>query len=444
MREYWKYHALESVFCLLVSTSLVINFAEGFYIPDTIRDGFYISFLFCAVTLAYCYFGAYNKWTRIGFAAGAVVIAVVFFAVMSGNGIDIQDYEDSPTSVYIYYICAPLIAGISFFLTRTRIGTAVLFLLGIGLNAGLTFLEFRVHTWCTVLFVGALIAQFLLLQYRHNAMNSSTVNPKFLRFSVIGAIVSLIAIGLSMLCWFAIIRPLNPPTLDINLLTRYLSYEVFEYTGVADLYSLPNSEMNHQASDENQQTDEENEEEKEEENGSGETDASDEEDDNTSLSGNSEENLEDANLLSTRQNRLITTLLSLLVLLVLLVVLIPLFRRLARRRRMNKIMQNHSPREQLIGLYRFYLSKFRILGCRRVKQQTEMEYATQFAPKLDRYLGGELNVEDLTKRYLQARYGFVEPSEDVCQSYAEFYPKFLKLYRKNSGIPRYLLHYFII
>lgn len=441
MKSFWKYHGLEGIFCLLAASALVINFAEGFYIPDWIRSGYHVTLLACAVTLLYCYLGSYNKLTMVLFSLGFLVIAALFFLYMRSAGIDIVDTEDSPTAVYIYYICAPLIAGFTFLLTRSRVGTAVLFLLGIGVNGCLAFLKFAVHPWASILFVAALLALFLLRQYRRNALKSSTIAPKFTRFFSVSALVSLASIGLALLCWAAIVRPLNPPTLDITLLTKYMSYEILDKVGIAQQYPIPDDLLEDQSSDEQQTANEEDEEEEDddvtsqppEENLGEDTDP---------ISGNSEDETDILN--SVSYDKKMTWLLVLLIILVvLLIVMIPVTRSRLRKRRLNKLMRG-SPQEQIIGLYRFYLSKFRHVGCPRGKQQTELEYLEQHADKLNRYLANQMDVRELTQLYLQARYGDIEPADGVCQQYAAFYPAFLRLYRKNSGRFRYLLKYFVL
>ncbi len=440
MKSFWKYHGLEGILCLLTASALVINFAEGFYTPDWIRSGFYVSFLFCAVTLLYCYLGSYNKGTMAAFTLGFLVIAVVFFLYMRAAGIDIVDSEGSSTAVYIYYICAPLIAGITFLLTRSRIGTAILFLLGIGVNACLTFLQFAVHTWCTVLFVAALIGLFLLRQYRRNALKSNTVAPKFTRFFSVSCLVSAVSVGLALLCWFAVVRPLDPPTMDIKLLTRYMSYEIFDVVGIAEQYPIPDDLLEDQATDQEQTASEEDEEENEDLNSQ--PPEEEEGEDTAPLAGSSEDNTEA--LSSVSYERKMTALLVLLILLIVaILVLIPVTRVQLRKRRIKKIMQG-SPREQMVGLYRFYLSRFRHIGCPRGRQQTELEYLEQNGGKLERYLGGQLDLKEMTGQYLLARYGYVDPPDGACRRYADFYPVFLRLYRKNSGVVRYLLKYFVL
>ncbi len=440
MKSFWKYHGLEGILCLLAASALVINFAEGFYIPDWIRSGFYVSFLFCALTLLYCYLGSYNKGTMVAFVLGFLAIALVFFLYMRAAGIDIVDSEDSATAVYIYYICAPLIAGITFLLTRSRIGTAILFLLGIGVNACLTFLEFAVHTWCTVLFVAALMGLFLLRQYRRNALKSSTVAPKFTRFFSVSCLVSAVSVGLALLCWFAIVRPLNPPTMDIKLLTRYMSYEILDVVGIAEQYPIPDDLLDDQATDQEQTANEE--EDEEDESLTSQPPEEQEGEDTAPLAGNSEDDTEE--LASVSYGSKMTALLALLIVLVAAILIsIPVVRSRLRRRRIKKIMQG-SPQEQMVELYRFYVSRFRYIGCPRGRQQTELEYLEQNGQRLNRYLGGQLDVEEMTERYLQARYGRVDPPDGLCQKYAGFYPAFLRLYRKNTGLARYLLNYFVL
>ena len=114
MRRFWSYHGWEALLCLAASAALVLNFSQGFYIPDAVADSVPLALLVCGLTLLYAYLGSYNRAAMACFTLGFFVIAAGFFLWLRGKGVDIVDQEGSATAVYIYYIAAPLITLLAF------------------------------------------------------------------------------------------------------------------------------------------------------------------------------------------------------------------------------------------------------------------------------------------------------------------------------------------
>lgn len=442
MKRFWSYHGWEALLCLAASAALVLNFSQGFYIPDTVANSVPLALLICAAALLYAYFGSYNRVTMVCFSLGFVVLAAAFFLWMRSAGIDIVDEEGSSTAVYIYYIAAPLISLISFLLSRSRLGTVVLFLLGICLNALLDFLNFAVKPWCTALFVLAVAALFLLRQYRATALRSSTVNPNFGRYFGLLVGVSAAGVLLAAACWGLIIRPLQPPTLDLELLTKYMRYEVLEMVGIARQYPVPDD---WNAADETDESLQGNEPEQEEEDAPPQEENPDlltTPDDSVPDNQSAGTNFLDVSSVSYGRN--VTGYLVVLIILVVLAILaVPLLRRLLRKRRLARLTGG-TTQEQVVGLYRFYLKKFARIGCPRAPAQTEWEYADRYGERLAPYLEGGLSLEQMTRLYMDARYGGLSAPEEDCKALAALYPVFLRQYRELAGRFRYLTKYFVL
>ncbi|MCC8123608.1 MAG: DUF4129 domain-containing protein [Oscillospiraceae bacterium] len=441
MRRYLKDAVWEWLLCLLLSATLLTNFAQGFYIPDAVADNILIAAALTGLVLLCCYVGAYNRRTMVITVVLFLALASVAVLWMRARGIDIVDQEGSATAVYIYWIAGIAIALVIFFLARTRVGIVVLFLLGCILHAALTFLDFAVSPWWTAIYALAAIALFVLRQYRIYAAHSSTVAPNFARFFLTSGGLVLVAGGLSLAVFFAVLRPLNLPTLDTNLLTVFLRYDVLERVGVAQNYPIPNEllESNEQndrqinSSEEGEQPDENQVQEEE----SLPTTAPDRQ---AGVTGNSVQDAE--RLSSVRYDIPVSTyIVAAVIVVVLLLILVPLLWRALRRRKFKEMLAQ-DPREQIIHLYRFYLKKYRVIGFVRAPNQTEREYSAAYAERLQPYVAGTLSLELQTETYLRVRYGGQAPTEQVREEYAAIYPIFLKNYRKLNGTFRYLLHYF--
>ena len=441
MKSFWNYHGWEGLLCLLSSVPLVLSFSQGFYIPDRVADSVPIAALVCAATLLYCFLGSYDRVTILCFSLGFAAIAAVFFLWMRHAGIDIVDAEGSATAVYIYYIAAPLIAAITFLLSRSRLGIVALLLIGSCLHAVLVFLHFEIQAWYVALFVLGTVALFLLRQYRVNALRSSTVTPKFGRYFGVSAAVGLAGLLLALGFWAAVIRPLAPPVLDLKLLTKYMSYDILDMVGIAKQYPIPDdlftdtreTEQDLSVNDQDTET---------EEGPPVEQDP---------LETDSGESLPDTGandtplpLDSVSYDRDLTGwLAAVIILIVLLLVSVPFVRKYLRRRRLSKLTRGE-PREQVIGLYRFYLKKFSRIGCPRAPAQTEQEYAAQYETRLTPFLEGGLSLGHMTGLYLDARYGGLPVSEEDCAAFAEVYMIFLRNYRSLTGPIRYLIKFFVL
>ena len=437
MKRFWSYHGWEALLCLIASVTLVLSFSQGFYIPESVAGSVPLAVLVCGAALLYAYLGSYNRVTMAGFTLGFFAIAAVFFLRLRSAGIDIVDQEGSATAVYIYYIAAPLIALLAFLLSRSRLGTAALFLAGGCLHALNAFLGYAVRPWCAALFAAAVTALFLLRQYRVSALRSHTVDPDFRQYFRLAVAVSGAGMLLAAAVWGLVIRPLQPPTVDLELLTKYMSYDILEMVGIARQYPVPDG---FQTENGGEQTVQGNEQELQEDAPPEPVELPGETLPEDSLFNNSETETLDA----VTYNRNVTRRLAALVLLaVLALAVVPLLRRYWRRRRLERLTRG-TPQEQAVALYRFYLREFAHIGCPRAPAQTEWEYAARYGEQLAPYLEGGPTLAEMTAVYMDARYGGLPASEGDCRRLAGLYPVFLRNYRELAGRIRYLTKYFVL
>lgn len=443
MKQYIRYHGLEWLLCTLASAALLVYFAQGFYIPDKFADSVFLALAATGALLVLCYFGNYNRFTMVICSAVFALGFVLMFVFMRANGIDIVDEPESDTAVYIYVFAAVIIPLIVFLLSRSRVGSAALFLLGILLGAVIDYLGFDSKTWCAVAFAGAVVAMFLLRQYRRNALKGSTVSPSFGRFLLTAAITVAVAAALAGGLFVGVISPLNPPTAKLNLVTSYNRWDILERVGIAQAYKLPDDLLAELDEDKLQNSNEEGETpddlltelEAPEENSRLENDRELE-------LGNSSDNVKALTSVSYETNKTILVII-IAALLVLTIVLAPILKRRLRARQFRCISQME-PRAQTMELYRFYLKSFGKLGFARSPVQTELEYVGAFSDRLAPYTQGAIGIEQLTDTYLEARYGGRETSDEARKSLYGLYPKLLENYRKLSGRLKYILKYFAL
>ncbi len=438
MKQYWKNYVWEYLACVAASASLLLNIAQGFYIPDSMADSIPLALAVCAVLTAVFYLGGYNKITMALIPAAVAAAAALWFLALRARGVDIVDAEGSDTAHYIYWLAVIVICVAVYLCSRFRIGTAVLFLAGCSVSAVLKFFEFEVFTWAGLLFAGSCIALFLLRQFRAQAMGSSTASPDFFRW--FRAAVVLLLAGAALCCgvYYAVIRPLSPPTVELDFLERYLAFSILEHTGISDYFEIENEELYTNETDDTVDDTGETEE--------GDTPLPAMPDTPESSDSDTEQQPPSGQTQLSAVSYTITPLTKVMfsALLILLVfALPPAVRIFLRRRKMNRLAVL-PPSKQICGLYRFYLKRFKRLGWEMRVNETPLEYLGRCSEPLSRYLENTCGLEELTYIFIQARYGGAAPTDEQCAQCREIYGVFLKNCRRQLGAARYMMKFFVL
>lgn len=437
IKNYFRYYGWEILLTMVLSVTLLLTFAQGFYIPDRAADSVPLAAAVSAGVLVYCFTGNYNRRMMIGFAVLFVVAAAILAGMLRVGGTDIVDREGSGTAIYIYYIAALLIPAAVFVLSRWRIGIAVLFLAGIYMYGLMDFLHFETRPWCLVLFVTGCVVLFLLRQYRLMVMKNSTVNPAFAPFTLSTAATAAVSILLALVLFFGIIRPLDPPTMDLKLITKYLSYEILEMLGITNQYQIPNEDL--MTDQQNQDQKETSEKEQTEEQDNQETDTTDGDQLQKAEKG-ADEDPDPATAIRYGVNWKLLVLV-LIALVIASIVGAFVLRRLQRKKKIESLQQG-STRRQVVETWRFLMECFRKLGFPCPDSYTEREYAEVAGERLQVYTRNSMNLDEMTELFLKARYSPDPVSEEEAERMAQVYPAILENYEKLWGKLRFLLHYF--
>lgn len=440
MKQYWKNYVWEYLMCVSAASMLLLNTAQGFYIPDQLAGNILLAVAVCAALMLLFFLGGYNKVSIVLVPAVTGVLAVLSFLFLRSRGVDIVDEEGSETAFYIYWFAFAIVCIAVYLCSRFRFGIVVLLLAGCCVSGILQFLEYQVFTWAGMIFAGSCIVLFLLRQYRAQALNSSTAAPNFRRFFQSGFFMVLVAAVLGCGVFFAVIRPLNPPTVELKFLERYLAFNILERTGISDYYQIQSEDQyTHQQDDSTDNTEDIDE---------GETPIS--QDENTDLEDNKTEP-DDAQQppgqveLSTISYTVTPVWRVILwcVLVLFVFILPPVLRIQLRKYRMKKLKEME-PIAQIQELYRFYLKKFRYVGWKKRSSETPMEFAARSGDALERYLSGACGIDRLTDLFMEARYGGGIPTETACAECREVYSLFLKNCKKQMGTFRYLLKFYVL
>lgn len=424
--------------CVLAAAMLLRNVAQGFYIPDAMADSLPLALAGCGVLLLAFFLGGYNKVTLGMVPVMTGVLAVLAFLLLRNRGVDIVDRPGSETAHYIYWFALVVICVLVYLLSRFRIGVALLFVSGCGVQGLLEFLEYQVSAWVGLVFAGSCIVLLLLRQYRSQALRSSTAQPDFSRFFRWSVLMTLAAALLGCLAYAAVIRPLAPPTMELKLLERYLAFHIVEHTGISSYYAVQNPELFTDLQDETRDDDAAPEDEPPE-------DLLDPPMETPAVQPEEPGDLAGSTPLSAVSYRVTPGLRVLLVILGVLLALglPPLIRIWVRRRQMAR-MAALDPAQQIQALYRFYLKKFQRLGWKKRDGETPFEFAARSGEALGRYLSGTCGLETLTAAFVAARYGTGAPQEDCCAACREIYSRFLENCKAQLGPVRYMLKFYVL
>ena len=426
--------------CVAAASMLLLNTAQGFYVPDQMADSIPLAVAVCAVLMLLFFVGGYNKVSLVLLPVAAAAAAVLCFLLLRSKGVDIVDEQGSETAFYIYWFAFAVICIIVYICSRFRLGVALLLVAGSWTIAILQFMEFQVFMWAGMVFAGSCIVLFLLRQYREQAMHSSTARPAFRRFFLTALLAVCAAAVLSCGVFFAVIRPLDPPTLDLKFLEEYLAFNIIDHTGIADRYQVEDEEQYTDETDETlDETQEivEGEDPVSQDRDTPETQDAPNEDDEPQPAGQTP-----LSAISYTATPLLWVVLW--IVLILLVLALPPTLRLWLRRRRMRLFQAMEPTRQVGELYRFYLRKFRHVGWKKRSSETPLEFAARGGAGLERYLSGSCGLESLTDAYLRARYGGLAPTQEICAQCRAIYGLFLKNCRRLMGPVRYLLKFYVL
>lgn len=440
MKQYWKNYVWEYLMCVAAASMLLLNTAQGFYIPDRLADNILLAVAACAVLMLLFFVGGYNKVSMVLVPVFTGAAVVLLFFLLRAKGVDIVDEEGSETAFYIYWFAFAVVCIAVYLCARFRFGVVILFLTGCCVSGILQFLEYPVFAWAGMIFAGACIVLFLLRQYRVQAMNSSTAAPNFRRFFQSAFVLVLAAAIVSCGVFFAVIRPLDPPTVDLKFLERYLAFNIIEHTGISDHYQIQDEE---QYTDETDDTIDDTEEIEE-----GDTPLSQDKDtpyddiqkepDNTTQPPGQTQ--------LSAVSYTVTPLLRIILwyVLILLVLILPPVLRIWLRKRRMRMFEAMEPAKQVQELYRFYIKKFRHIGWKKRSSETPLEFAGRSGGALERYLSGSCGIDRLTDAFMGTRYGGGVPTDAVCAECREVYGIFLKNCKKQMGKVRYLLKFYVL
>lgn len=428
MQHYIKSRAADWILCTCLAASMTAAVCSGFVLEDALSHSPVAAFLIAAVLQALMLVIAYRRLNvRIGIAAGVVLAAVVVVYMQTQHPLA----DETANSLFIFLLIEVLAAVLTFLLSRTRLGLAVLFLGGNIVQAGAHFLQFPAPLWSFLVFLVAVFAMFFYRVYTVSLLRAEMGKVRIGQYLRQVAAICLAAVLLSGVAYFGVVRPLDPPTQELRLINVLKSMDVLEVLGVSNTQIILDPELtSEQPPEDTEQSDEQDQEESDALDAPLDTDDS-QEDVKTTLQ----------ELMAIRYDWSVQQLWWLFVLLAALVVGIFVLR-VALKRRWRKGLQALPHEDAVLRYYRFFLSRMEKAGLKKPPAWTLREYTDNMQLQLQAFEAGGSTFGGLTAVYEKVLYGGCSVTEEEYQGFETFCDHFYRNLRREIGPVKYYLQIF--
>jgi hypothetical protein len=426
MRQYLKYRAADFLLLSCIAASLVFSVCTGFLLEDGLSSSPPVVFLLTALLEGSFFLFAYQRSTRV---LGVLVgIALVVMAMVYARAFHPMENE-TENSLFVYLLLEVLVSLIAFFLCRSRLGTLVLLLVGSLLISGAAFLQFPTPMWCMLVFPlscgGMLLYRVYLWGTRQAVLGKIRVGRYLRQMLLLVLCCGALAGGI----FYLVIRPLNPPTQELRLITQLQSMELLERLGVSSVKTVLDPTLSADTPPERTEYDNET--------------AQQQEDQQQDLleAPETQPEQEEASAEAVNYDLSSRNLWWLLGLIPLAIVCVFVGRVLYKRHWHKQIQK--LPREDTVVLYyHFFQKRFQKIGLGRTKFHTLREYAEETAYKMEAFQVEKVTFAQLTGVYEAVIYGGAVPTEDELGQFEAFYKQFYKNLRREIGTVKYYLQVF--
>ncbi len=436
MRNYWKYKIWDVILCIVISLGLTLNLLSGFQIDDVAKN--WLSYLIVGIALVslVCVLFATNKKTTIAGIATGVILFIIMLVVSRSQ----KWFQNEKQSAVQILISVMVIVTVLVFLAgRSRAGRIIMLLLGNVLQAGAAFLEFPVTLWGYLLFLigcGILIFYHTYLGGLRNAQSGKISLGRFMLQNIC---ICLIALGLTGGIYAGVVKPLNPPTDELKLIQKLMSFEVLEKIGVSATVTLPDSgiQSDQNDSDNTLATDQ-----REENNPDGlgaDTDQMDEKEQENGTVNESQN--EDASQKAMAVTYEVKSHWYLFVIAATVAVALFFYSKQWMRKRRIHALEQLPYRDRVEKLYAYFLKGFGRAGYKKAEHLTLDEYIGQNQDIWKKFETEGVSVAELNRIYQKAYYGQMDISGEEYEKFRKFYQGFHKKMCEVMGKGRYVLYY---
>ena len=430
MKQYIRLHAWDFILTICIAIGMHLNTFSAFMIRESYMTNYVLVAIVTTLVMAAMYVIGYNKRTSLIGGAGIGIVLIIWIIILRARGyLDNLSAEGADETIPAFWTIVLFGTALIYVLTRSR---KVLFFaapIGLLFCGAFKFLEYPVSVLGLLLLVAAVILELLYLVYKDSLLTASYGNYNIRHFLMQSIAVLLVVMMLSTGVFYGIVKPIDPPTRDLKLITKLMSFDILELLGVSSTQELREPD-----NDDNEDNDDQKEQEKEEE-------EKEEEDKQDEQNRESEEDVSANTISYDKRDYTVFWVTALILLLLALPFIVKYTLRARRRRRLNGL----DPNNQAAFVYDFFLKRFKKLGFGKPESATILEYAEQQEEFLWNFRTKDgLTFEELSELYNLHLYGGKEISSEEANHFVCMYDQFYKNAKAFLGTWKYIRKFWVL
>lgn len=430
MRQYVKLHAWDFLLTVLIAIGMHLNTFSAFMIRESYMTNYLLVAIVTTVVMAIMFAIGYNKRNTIIGGAGWAVFLIGWIIYLRANDlIDLEEGADE--TIPAFWSIVIFGSALIYLLTRSRkilFGAAPV---GLLFCAAFKFLEYPVSVPGLFILVIAVILEILYLVYKDSLLNADYGNYTLRHFIEQSIAIVTVVVMLSTGVFYGIVKPLDPPTRDLKLITKLLSFDILELLGVASTQEVKDPNQGDEDQDEEEPPEEKEEEKDDEEN----------EQDEDENKQESDEKISAQTMSYNEKDYTVYWVTALVILLLATPFVIKYVLRARRRRRLNGLDASN----QAAFVYDFFLNRLKKLGVGKADSQTILEYAEQQEAVLENFTASDgTSFEEMTDIYNYHLYSKTPVRPEDAKKFMAMYDSFYKNAKAFVGPWRYIRKFWVL
>lgn len=430
MRQYVRLHAWDFILTVLIAIGMHLNTFSAFMIRESYMTNYLLVAAVTTVVMAVMFVIGYNKRNTIIGGAGWAVFLIGWIIYLRANDlIDLEDGADE--TIPAFWSIVLFGSALIYLLTRSRkilFGAAPI---GLLFCAAFKFLEYPVSVPGLFLLIIAIILEILYLVYKDSLLTADYGNYTIRHFLEQSIAIVAVVVMLSSGVFYGIVKPLDPPTRDLILITKLMSFDILELLGVASTQEVKDPNQGEEDQDEQEPPEEKEEEKDDEENEQNEEENKQE----------SDEKISAQTMSYNEKDYTVYWVTALIILLLATPFVVKYVLRSRRRRRLNGLDASN----QAAFVYDFFLDRLKKLGVGKADSQTILEYAEQQEGVLENFTAENgTTFEEMTELYNYHLYSKLPIKPEDANKFVAMYDSFYKNAKAFVGTWRYIRKFWVL
>lgn len=430
MRQYVRLHAWDFLLTVLIAIGMHLNTFSAFMIRESYMTNYLLVAVVTTLVMAVMFVIGYNKRNTIIGGAGWAVFLIGWIIYLRANDlINLEDGADE--TIPAFWSIVLFGSALIYLLTRSRkilFGAAPI---GLLFCAAFKFLEYPVSVLGLFILIIAVILEILYLVYKDSLLTADYGNYTIRHFLEQSIAIVTVVLMLSSGVFYGIVKPLDPPTRDLKLITKLMSFDILELLGVASTQEVKDPNQGEEDQDEEEPPEEKEEEKDDEENEQNEEENKQE----------SDEKISAQTMSYNEKDYTVYWVTALIILLLAAPFVIKYVLRSRRRRRLNGLDASN----QAAFVYDFFLDRLKKLGVGKADSQTILEYAEQQEGVLESFTAEDgTTFEEMTELYNYHLYSKLPIKTEDAAKFVAMYDSFYKNAKAFVGTWRYIHKFWVL